>query len=285
MRKEVIKLIFKTVKDDNAFDILDNHLAKTTRKQLRENIIECGVLPEMFGHDSSEEKLWAKYSDIILALSLSYLGIPSEVLRARGNSADVFGKTKAYSIVGDAKTFRLSRTAKNQKDFKIKALDDWRKHDNYAVLVCPLTQYPSRKSQIYEQAIDRNVTLLSYTHLAFLLHLHKGQNLKPLWEIGNALKQSLKKNEYQDSKLYWEAIDETVCSILKKKKADLKKYKLSEIKKTQEIGNEGIAYWKNKIKEYHKLSKKEAVKKLIKAEKIEAKIEIIEKAISKKVEV
>ena len=37
------------------------------------------------------------------------------------------------------------------------------------MLVAPLMQYPTSKSQIYEQAIKRNVTLLSYTHLHFLL--------------------------------------------------------------------------------------------------------------------
>lgn len=163
MRKALIDLIFKIAKERDAFDRLESHLAKISRKQLSENIIECGILPEMFPHDSSEEKLWAKYSDIILSRALSFLNVPAEVLRTRGDSADVFGKTKIYSIVGDAKTFRLSRTAKNQKDFKVKALDDWRKGNNYAILVSPLTQYPNRKSQIYRQAIERNITLLSYT--------------------------------------------------------------------------------------------------------------------------
>jgi hypothetical protein len=134
-----------------------------------EFIIECGILPEMFQHDSSEEKLWAKYSDIVLAKCFTYLGINSIVLRTRGNSADVFGKAPTYTIVGDAKTFRLSRTAKNQKDFKVKALDDWRREDTYAVLVSPLLQYPTNKSQIYNQAIERNVTLISYTHMKLLL--------------------------------------------------------------------------------------------------------------------
>lgn len=194
MRKTVIDLIFKIAKESDAFDRLENHLAKISRKQLSENIIECGILPELFSHDSSEEKLWAKYSDIVLSLALNFLNIPAEVLRTRGDSADVFGKTKSYSIVGDAKTFRLSRTAKNQK-FKVKALDDWRKGNNYALLVSPLTQYPNRKSQIYRQAIERNVTLLSYTHLHFLLDYHTNQDLKPIWETGNYLKKSLKTSE------------------------------------------------------------------------------------------
>jgi hypothetical protein len=134
----------------------------------------------MFSQNGSEEKIWAKFSDIILARALSFLGITTVVLGARGNSADVFGTAKDYTIVGDAKTFRLSRTAKNQKDFKISALDTWRKKNNYALLVAPLMQYPTNKSQIYEQAIKRNVTLLSYTHLHFLLDFYNGKSLLEL---------------------------------------------------------------------------------------------------------
>ena len=155
MRKLVIDLIFKIAHEKNAFDILEKAIMKTSRKKLKESIIECGILPEMFEHDSSEEKLWAKFSDIVLSLALNYLEIDSKVLRARGNSADVFGQTKYYTIIADAKTFRLSRTAKNQKDFKIKALDDWRKEDTFALLVAPLTQFPNKRSQIYEQAIEK----------------------------------------------------------------------------------------------------------------------------------
>jgi type II restriction enzyme len=67
--------------------------------------------------------LWAKYCDILLSKTWNYLGIQSQVIRARGNAADVMGTTPEYTIVGDAKAFRLSRTAKNQKDFKVSALD------------------------------------------------------------------------------------------------------------------------------------------------------------------
>lgn len=283
MRQKTINLIFKIAKEKDAFDKLEKHLFKTTRKELSENIIECGILPEMFGHDSSEEKLWAKLSDIILAQSLNHLGIKAEVLGARGNSADVYGKTNKYSIVGDAKTFRLSRTAKNQKDFKVSALDSWRQGNNYAVLVAPLSQYPNRASQIYSQAIDKNVTLLSYTHLLFLLDFHKAHDLQPIWETGNALKEFTKPNVLSSSLNYWDVINKTVCNAVGRSIDDLKKYKQLEIAKTKEIGKEGITYWKNKIKEFSKLSKEEAIKMLIKSEKIEAKIKTIEKAINIKI--
>ncbi len=282
MRKEIVELIFKVAKEKNAFDTLEKYLSKITQQKLGENIIECGILPEMFSQNGSEEKIWAKFSDIILAHALSFLGISTTVLGARGNSADVFGTATDYTIVGDAKTFRLSRTAKNQKDFKISALDTWRKQNNYALLVAPLMQYPTSKSQIYEQAIKRNVTLLSYTHLHFLLDFYNENSLRKIWETGNRL-ALLDESEHEKFQVYWNEIDKTVCEAVRQSEDKLKEYKMLEIEKTKQIGDEGIAFWKNKIADFNNLSKTEAITLLIKSEKIEAKIKTIERAIEIKV--
>lgn len=283
MRSSIIELIFKVAKENTAFDILESSMKGITKNSLKENIIECGILPELFDHDSSEEKLWAKYSDIILSHTLNNLDINSKVLGARGNSADVFGETKDYSLVADAKTFRLSRTAKNQKDFKVSALDSWREGNNYALLISPLVQYPTHKSQIYKQAIEKNVTIISYTHLYFLLEHYHGENLREIWETGKRLSKKLKNDEMLSSLSYWEEIDKIICSILSKPVEELRRIKSLEISKTKEIGNEGIKFWENRIKEFNKLSKEEAIRLLIKAEKIEAKIQVIRKTINKEI--
>lgn len=212
---------------------------------------------------------------------MTYLGIESNVLRTRGNSADVYGKAKSYTIVGDAKTFRLSRTAKNQKDFKVKALDDWRREDTYAVLVSPLLQYPTNKSQIYSQAIERNVTLISYTHLKLLLDYHNNLNLEEIWNIGKRLLMTSSKEQYEHSRLYWKEVDKTLCQVAGVSDEVMHKYKQIEIENTRKFEQEGIEYWKNVIEHYKNLSKDEAVSKLIKSEKIEEKIKTIEKAISR----
>jgi hypothetical protein len=210
-----------------------------------------------------------------------YLGIDSRVLRTRGNSADVYGKANSYSIVGDAKTFRLSRTAKNQKDFKVKALDDWRREDTYAVLVSPLLQYPTNKSQIYSQAIEHNVTLISYTHLKLLLDNISGHNLEEVWNIGKRLQTALPKEQYEHSRSYWKEVDTTVCRVVGVSNEIIHKFKQLEIENTRIFGQEGIEYWNSIIKNYKELSKEDTVEKLIKAEKIEEKIKTIEKIISR----
>ncbi|WP_338813921.1 HindIII family type II restriction endonuclease [Bernardetia sp. Wsw4-3y2] len=279
MRKELIELVFKVAKEKNAFEQLENYVATISKKKLIENIIDVGILPEMFDHDSSEEKIWAKLSDIFLAQSLNYLGVKSEVLGARGNSADVLGRTKEYTLVADAKTFRLSRTAKNQKDFKVNALDTWRQTNNYALLVAPLAQYPSRKSQIYSQAVSKNVTLLSYTHLHFLLDFSNQKSLKSVLETGKRLSEN-SDLKLQDAIQYWEFIDRTIANSVNQPIEKIKQYRNLEIQKTKQIGLEGINYWNEKIKSFQNLSKEDAIKLLIKSEKIENKIKTIQKTIN-----
>jgi type II restriction enzyme len=131
----------------------------------------CGAIPEQYGHDSSEEKLYSKYTDAVVSEAFCFMGLHSIVLDARGDSADVQARANAYSFVADAKAFRLSRTAKNQKDFKVQAMDGWRGGLDYAVIVGPIYQLPSRMSQVYQQAIARNVCIMSYAHLAALVGL------------------------------------------------------------------------------------------------------------------
>ena len=126
----------------------------------------CGAIPEVYAHDSTAEKLYAKYTDIVIHEAFKALGLDSAVLTERTDAADVECVCDSYGFVADAKAFRLSRTAKNQKDFKVQALDNWKHGKPYAMVVCPVYQLPSRTSQIYQQAIARSVCIYTYTHLA-----------------------------------------------------------------------------------------------------------------------
>lgn len=147
---------------------LASEIASGGVNSLLDHLRLCGDIPESYGHDSSEEKLYSKYTDAILAESFRALGLTAVVLKERADAADVEAFGKGFSLVGDAKTFRLSRTAKNAKDFKIQAMDGWKRGKPYAVVVCPINQMPTRASQIYQQACARNVAILSYSHFAVL---------------------------------------------------------------------------------------------------------------------
>lgn len=264
-RQQIIQFIKSISPLPRPFDELESEIKTFSLEDIKFALWGCGVIPESFDPSSSEEKLWAKYCDILLALSLTHLDIPSKVIRTRGDSADVLGEANQYSIVGDAKAFRLSRTAKNQKDFKITALDDWRKSNTYACLVAPLLQYPNQNSQIYQQASQRNVTLLSYTHLAFLLE-YPTSNLVPLWQCAGNLKSS------QQAQPYWQAIDEAVLTITQQESDTLKDYKNHVATHTLELAQEGIIYWQEVALSYQQLSHSQAIARLIKAEKIDQKL-------------
>lgn len=195
-RSAIISIIEEIAHTSGAFDHLEQKVELLSASAVGPALLECGVIPEQFAHDSSHEKLWAKYCDIRLKRCFNSLDIPSEVIRVRGDSADVRGVSREYSIIADAKAFRLSRTAKNQKDFKITALDDWRRRDTYACLVAPLYQYPSRSSQIYLQAEQRNVTLLSYVHMKYLLDHSPIQSIELLWNTAGDLEPSIEARRY-----------------------------------------------------------------------------------------
>ena len=90
-------------------------LSKCSVGDIVHHMDHAGLIPECFKHDSTEEKLYAKYCDALLARALCELGLEAKIIEERADSADVFAKGGGYTIVGDAKAFRLSRTARNQK--------------------------------------------------------------------------------------------------------------------------------------------------------------------------
>lgn len=279
-RKQIIRYIANLVNEkklsfNDYVSKLETLIAKLSLNEIKINLLECGVIPESFKHDSTEEKLYAKYSDILLARVFSFMGINSKVIKVRADAADVEGKTPEYSIVIDGKVFRLSRTAKNQKDFKVEALDKWRKGKDFACLVAPMYQYPKNKSQIYAQAITRNVTLLSYIHLYFILSQNHPENYsyKDLWSIGKSISKS------KEATKYWNKIDETLCQILNKDIDELKRVKDFERQLLKETANKEMGHINRRIKSIKSLTHKEAIGKLITSEKLDSKISQIKKIV------
>ncbi len=182
---------------------LENEIKKYGSSTLIDHLRLCGNIPEMYGHDTSEEKQYSKYTDALLAFAYKEMGLKSAVLIERGDVADVDVYAKKYSFVADAKAFRLSRTAKNQKDFKVQAMDNWKHGKPYAMVVAPIYQLPSRSSQIYQQASSRNVCVFSYSHLSLLVNYaieekksKSEELLHRIFKIIPALNPSKNANDY-----------------------------------------------------------------------------------------
>lgn len=278
-----------TLNFNEKFNKLEREFSKSDFNDILNILDFVGIIPEFFNHDSTEEKLFSKFTDSLLARAISFLNIESRVLDARGDSADVLGKTSEYIIIGDAKAFRMSRTAKNQKDYKVTALNQWRTQKeykaDYAVLVAPFYQYPSTSSQIYSQAIRLNVTLLSYTHLKYLL-IHnetlKKKSLKPIWEVAKSLRD-LDSKSRKKAKLYWKKINQTIIKLTETDNKEFNKSK--QLLKENLISKEKIevGYWES-VKENEEnrvshLSHEAALNELKALTKIESnkKIKVIEK--------
>jgi len=238
-----------------------------------EHLDDGGIIPECFGHDSTEEKLFAKYCDALLAAAWVAMGMEADVITERADAADAIGRLDGYTIVGDAKAFRLSRTAKNQKDFKIEALDKWRKGAEFACLAAPLYQFPNSNSQIYLQASRYNVTILSYTHLAFLIR-HRPTDLgklKLLWQAAGTLEPS------KNATAYWSLIEKTVCEITGTTQQDWNDAVKKAADRLPHQAAEHIAFWEQEKLRINALPHDVVTVALIKALKIDSKIALIKK--------
>lgn len=247
-----------------------------SKENFLEILREIGTIPESIAHDSTEEKLFSKASDAALSRAFREIGLKSTVLRERGDSADVLAESPVYgyTLVADAKAFRLSRTAKNQKDFKVAALSGWRKDSDYAVLCAPYFQYPSKSSQIYAQALDCQVALISWEHLIFLIEHHiretEALNLSLLWNFPASYsrrilyanrKQSLMEPFNQEITALAGLNAELFSSMLKRR-----------IEELTRRGKQEINFWEQELRKIEAYSREEAIRELIKSKKISQKV-------------
>lgn len=249
----------------------------------KEIVKNIGIIPENIVHDSSEEKLYSKASDIVLARSFRELGLDAKALDERADSADILAESTNgynYSLVADAKCFRLSRTARNQKDFKVSNLSDWRGSENeYAVLVAPYFQYPQTRSQIYSKALTHNVCLLSWEHISLLLEhgIKETVNfsLESLWNASQMMAR--------DKSLSF--ANAQICFLPRMDSFIAKKIGIDENDYKEELdgyktfiacrGKEEISYWEKNIREIRSYTREQAIEELISARKLTEKIVVI----------
>lgn len=262
-----------------ASDELEGILFNISTEETLPLIMEIGIIPEDIAHDSTEEKLYTKTSDILFAKALKDLNLEVRVLRERSNCADIIAQSKfhGYSLVGDAKAFRLSRTAKNAKDYKVESMVHWRGDCDYAVLTCPYFQYPKSNSQIYKSALDGNVALFSWEYLYILLSEKTKEsqdfNLCTLWNQSAIIGRSVTVEDANKSFLrQQDANIQTFTEIPSDRFDSL----FSRIKEgIAARGNTEIQYFMNEISRIRNLDKDAAIQELIRSLKLDTKIETI----------
>lgn len=268
---EVVKIISELCKTEKCPSTrvkkVQTALGNWTIDKLSDHLEYAGIIPETYDHDSSEEKFYAKYCDILLYAFFGLYGMKSELVQERANAPDVIGTLgNKYKIVADAKAFRLSRTALNPKDYKIDRVDQWRKKAsaNYACVVASLL--PGNRSSLFQEAVNRNVTLLTYPQLLYIISDPKwvSVNLEPLWKISDKLpsKGKIAPGEYTA----------TVESWLQKNIKSNISLKILTTKYWKNVTKEGVIIpLEEKKKQIGKLSREELEKLAV--EEIDNKIE------------
>lgn len=242
-------------------------------------VSQIGSIPEDIGHDSTEEKLYAKVSDILLAKSLIEMNLEATVLTQRADCADVVAQSHyhRYSLVGDAKAFRLSRTARNAKDYKVNSMAIWKGDSEYAVLVCPYFQYPKSNSQIYKEALSGNIALFSWEYLYILLkegiRESSSINLSPLWNQSGIISKTTTVSNSKSCFLNQQ--NQNISKILKITPEQFYEYFNSVKELIVERGNTEIQYYEQEIERVKQLNREDAIAELLRNLKLESKIATI----------
>lgn len=236
----------------------------------------CGAIPEGYGHDTSEEKLYSKYTDALLAVCFRLVGLKSLVLTERADAADVEAFAPDYNFVADAKSFRLSRTAKNQKDFKVQAMDGWKRGKHHAIVVCPLYQLPSKTSQIYQQAVARDVCLFSYSHLAVLVALANTVGTESAVALlGSVLRCVATLNPTKDAVAYWTTVNSVFLSHDSAVRDLWRTEKVASLESLKLAKEEALAFLAEERARIMQMSHDEALNALIHAKKIDSRERVI----------
>ncbi len=237
----------------------------------------CGAIPESYGPDTSEEKLYSKYTDAVIHEAYTAMGFTSLVLTERADVADVECVTDDYSFVADAKAFRLSRTAKNQKDFKVQAMDDWKHGKPYAMVVCPVYQLPYRTSQIYQQAAARSVCIATYTHLAVLVrYAYESTRSKAVGLVREVFRTVEAMNPSKSANSYWQAVNRTLLDFDDIIGKIWREEKLASNESILISREEALTFLAAERERIMRLSRTEAIREVLKWKRLDSKIQTVQ---------
>ncbi|MFD8283283.1 HindIII family type II restriction endonuclease [Streptomyces solisilvae] len=275
----VDQLVWQGLSFDRAAIEIDEIIRSVDSDEFSALLVRAGCIPERYSHDSTEEKLYAKAMDAIVAEALRRLGYEAEVSQERANSADVMadGGSPAHSLVADAKAFRLSRTALNPKDYKIEALSKWRKGADYAILVAPIAGYPEGESRLYVEAGRYQVTLLSYSHLALMIDSGSGPSrLESIWKR-NVEHASVTVSAPK----YWSALDNALRHALSWDLANWSGVRRKYFESLLLNAEGELAYFDQVKRDIADMSREELVDIAVDALKIDSKMRTIRARVAK----
>jgi type II restriction enzyme len=263
---------------DTKARVIDEWLESQPDERLESLLAAAGFIPEAYDHDSSEEKIYAKAMDMLIAVALRRIGFDARVSAERSNSADVLasaiGDEGPYSMVLDAKAFRLSRTALNPKDYKIEALSTWRKGADYAVLVGPIAGFPEGNSRLFVEASRFAVTLITFSHLACLLR-SKAASVDKLRRLWGSTPNIRSVSSDLTATQYWLEVDGVFCEASGISMTEWKIYRRRYFQALISVADHQVQYYLEQERQVRAMDKETLATLAIRALKIEGRIATI----------
>lgn len=194
-------------------------------KDLENLILFSGFIPDLYEADSSEETLFSKLVEVLIAVSIRKLGFHSEYIKTKASYEDVKFEISNKIIVCDVKSFRLGRSQKapNVKDFiKLEDIKKWlARYKNKklgGLVIYPDSHEWTSGSDAYQYCSTKETptVMLPYKYIALLLKYKnniKNDSILNLWNY-NVLFPDKLSNKKNNKSNYWNILNKTIRGIL-----------------------------------------------------------------------
>ncbi len=242
--------------EEIAINFINKLRSELNDTKFEELLTVSGFIPDLYGEDSSEETLFSKLIECLVAEWARRMAFGGEIIKEKASREDVKITIGNNVVVCDAKSFRLGRSqaAPNAKDFlKLEDIRKWmaRYHEN---AIGGLVTYPckhewSKHSDVYQycSTCDAPTVMLPYKYLAFLLNkksCFEPNKLRELWQnYGRLFPDKLPKKMQGGNKIpYWRVINAEILRIVGVTEDDLFTYMADADKKISECITENMQY-------------------------------------------
>lgn len=200
------------------------HIKRLDDRDLAILLIHSGFIPDHYGDDSSEETLYSKLVEALVAECGQRLGHLTYLPTAKASVEDVTLIHDDAVIVSDVKSYRLGRSqqAPNVKDvIKAEDYNKWLGKRPEKIKCGGLVVYASRfdfskGSDVYlyasNAAEQRRILILFFEHLAFLLINKNKLSKRNIFDVIDLYPKFFSKPE-KSRAAYWKTINAALASV------------------------------------------------------------------------
>ena len=265
------------------FQQLELELAKEVEQLgtdvLLSHIRLCGVAPECFPRGSGAERLYRKYADAVIHEAFKALGLDSRTHNRPGDAPGVECACDQFSFVAESAVFRMSRVARNQKDFDLHAIHRWKQGRPFGMLTAPINQLPFRLGQIYRDAATLPILVCSYSHLAVLVrYAQRTAYAKAPALLHEAFLMVRGIPPAKSAVSYWRALNRTFLGADAKLRSLWREEKIA-LQESIRLGRaEALRFLDEERQGILELSRQEAIDEVLSWRKLDSRVQAVEQA-------